>query len=174
MFVAGEYVGGLLAVKSLSYAPFSDEETDLLREAAGLCATSHRRAVVFGRAWRSNAELNERVASQLAAGTDLAEIARDVRLRSSDLAHALIAPDGSMLESSSSFDDAVSAASSGSRPSAVLDGLLDDAQVRAVIEGISNMVDVEAVVPGGPGAIVSAVRGADVQLRVLVVDLIVS
>jgi excisionase family DNA binding protein len=174
MFVAGEYVGGLLAVKSVSYAPFSDEETDLLREAAELCAASHRRAAVFGRAWRSNAELNERVASQLAAGTDLAEIARDVRLRSSDLAHALIAPDGSMLESSSSFDDAVSAASSGSRPSAVLDGLLDDAQVRAVIEGISNMVDVEAVVPGGPGAIVSAVRGADVQLRVLVVDLIVS
>ena len=55
-----------------------------------------------------------------------------------------------------------------------IDDDLIDAQVRAVIEGISNMVDVEAVVPGGPGAIVSAVRGADVQLRVLVVDLIVS
>lgn len=172
MIVSGEYVGGLLAVKSESYAPFGDGETGLLREAAELCAASHRRAVEFERAWRSNTELNQRVTSQLATGANLAGVAHDVGLRSSDRAQALVAPDGSVLASSGHFDDAVSAASSGPPRPVVLGGLLDDVQVREVIDGISHRVDVEHVVPGGSGAIVSGVRGADAELRVLLVDVI--
>lgn len=175
MFIDGAYAGGLLAVKSGSYAPFSEAETALLRDAAVLCGQAHKRATAFRQAWRSNTGLNERVAAGFAGGGTTSCIDRNGGgLLDEDRAQAVAGPDGSILVSNSRFDDVVAAMGSPTPGAAAFGGFWQASQVRDVVHGVAAQVDIDPLGRAGPRAIVSAVRGPDAELHFLVVDVVAS
>jgi excisionase family DNA binding protein len=165
MSIQGEFVGGLLTVKTRSHEPFGDGEIGVLREVAALCSEAHHRAGAFGRTWRSNTALRERVAalirSDLVGGTDLAGRLDPGR------AQALVSPDGRVLVATEAFR-AVQAERLG-------EGFLgrwDASGMGDVIVGVVEQVDLEPVEGGGPGVIVSGVRADDAELLMLAVEVI--
>ncbi len=165
MFVEGEFVGGLLAVKTRSHAPFGDDDVELLRDTARLCAEAHHRAEAFRRTWRSNTALRERVASCVGRGAvDHGGLGRWL---DAGRAQALASADGSLLVATAGFR-APGWSGSG-------DGFLgrwQPGRIADVVGGVVTQVDLDPLDGRGPGAIVSAVRADDAELVMLAVEVI--
>jgi GAF domain-containing protein len=136
IFVRGEYVGGLLAIKSLSYEPLDEADTSLLGEVAKLCGTSHARAIEFRRAWDSNTALNELLAAYVDDVAALQRIFRTDDLLIVDRPHALMAPDRTILASSSAFDEVLAASHVEEEAVGALDRIVGDSRVSEVAQGV--------------------------------------
>lgn len=165
MSIEGEFVGGLLAMKTRSHEPFGDGEISVLRDVAALCCEAHHRAGAFGRTWRSNNALKKRAAalvrSEARGPDDLAGRLDAGRTQ------ALVSPDGCVLVATESFQ-VIEAEVSG-------DGFLgrwDEGRLDDVIGGVVEQVELDAIGDTGPGVIVSGVRADDAELRMLAVEVI--
>ena len=165
MSIEGEFVGGLLAVKTRSHEPFGDGEISVLREVAALCGEAHHRAGAFGRTWRSNTALRERVSALVSP--DLVGDSGLAGRLDPGRAQALVSPDGRVLAATESFRT-VQAAGRGQG----FLGQWDESRVGDVIGGVADQVDIDPLEGSGPGVIVSGVRADDAELRMLAVEVI--
>lgn len=173
IFDAGVYLGGLMAVRTASYSPFTDDEIALLREAAEFCGEAQHRATRFVRAYEANSLLRDRASAALADGMDADDLtARGSQLLVGGRAQALVSPDGFVLCSNSLFSLATGMNCGERFGPNTFAGRWKYAGVSEVVDGTSSRAELDPIAPGDHGAIVSAVRGNGAAVGLLAVDII--
>ena len=170
MFIEGDFVGGLLAVKITSHLPFSDDEISLLRDTAALCREALHKAAAFRRTWQSNTSARDRATAWFVAGSEPEALtAVDADLLDPDRAQALVSPEGVVLASTHAFESLASPPTS--TPGSFL-GRWNGGRVEEVVSGMATQIDLNPLDPRDPGLIVSDVRRPDAELLLLVADVI--
>lgn len=174
IFIEDEFIGGLVALQTQSTAPFREDQIALLREAAELCGHAHDRSTRFVDAWEANRLVRDRATALFASGDHPTNLDKwNAPLLLEARAQALVAPDGSIVSCTPRF--VLVARLSEMEPSdpAVFARRWPSDGLRDVIEGAAAQAELDPLDPADPKAIVSAVRGPNAELKLLVVDAIV-